>query len=90
MNISRQEQRVLHVLAQGGEIRLQRIDNQIVDVDCFNRYGLRFSDCTLSVFRKLKRRGLISSIDGRPYQITRLGREAVRPQLDNRAPARSR
>ncbi len=85
MNISKREQRVLHVLAQGGMIRFERADNgRVTVVDCFNRDGFRLADCTLETFRRLRRRRLIRSQSGKPYQITRRGLEAVRAQLDNR------
>lgn len=84
MNISRTEQRVLHVLAQGGHIRLERADSHIVAVTCFTRDGYVLSDCTLPLFRKLKRRRLIESRDGSPYHISFFGRQSVRSQLDNR------
>lgn len=84
MNISKLEQRVLHVLAQGGLIKHTREDNRIVEVDCYNRDGHRLADCTIGLFQRLKRRGLITSINGQPYRISRFGLDCVRAQLDNR------
>ena len=85
MNVSKYEQRVLHALAQGGVVRpLRDADGRIVAADCLTRDGFRLADCTLGLFRRLKRRGLIASMDGQPYRITRLGLLAVRAQLDNR------
>jgi uncharacterized protein YjhX (UPF0386 family) len=85
LNISKLEQRVLHALAQGGHIRHRREDpsKRIVEVDCFNRDGLRLADCSLPLFARLKRRGLIASQGGGPYRISRAGLAAVRGQLDN-------
>lgn len=85
MNVSKHEQRVLHVLAQGGMIRYRRdAHGKIVEVDCFNRDGFRLADCHLSVFERLRRRRLIRSLNGQPYRIARDGLAAVRAQLDNR------
>lgn len=85
MNVSKYEQRVLHALAQGGHIAYEKDDKgKIVEILCVNREGWVLSDCTLAIFRKLRRRGLIASRGSRPYQITRDGLAAVRSQLDNR------
>lgn len=84
LNISKLEQRVLHCLAQGGRIQHTWQQNRVVEVDCWSRDGYRLMDCTLALFRKLKRRGLIESRDGGPYRISRLGLSSVRAQLDNR------
>ncbi|EAQ28134.1 hypothetical protein NAP1_11083 [Erythrobacter sp. NAP1] len=85
MNISKHEQRVLHVLAQGGLIRFERDHRgKVTGVDCYNRDGFRLADCSLPVFERLRKRRLIRSRSGKPYRITREGLLAVRAQLDNR------
>lgn len=94
MNISRTEQRVLHVLAQGGRIvpRREMTDAisttprkpRIVEATCFTRDGHVLADCTLPLFNRLRRRRLIFSIGGAPYRISREGLAVVRAQLDNR------
>jgi uncharacterized protein YjhX (UPF0386 family) len=85
MNISRGEQRVLHVLAQGGHIRHHRGDDgRIHHVDCFTHEGYVLTNRTLELFASLRRKRMIESRQGRPYRISRQGRLAVRSQADNR------
>ena len=85
MNISKYEQRTLHALAQGGAIHVVKDDRgKVAAVNCATREGWRLGDCTLAVFKKLKKRGFIASRESLPYRITRDGLIAVRAQLDNR------
>jgi uncharacterized protein YjhX (UPF0386 family) len=85
MDISRDEQRVLHALAQGGIIAPRKNANgRIIDVECFNRDGWQLTQCSLLLFKKLKRKRAIASADGQPYHITRRGLELVRSEFDNR------
>lgn len=85
MNISRKEQRALHVLALGGAIRHERCPHHKVRaVHCITRDGLILGDFDLATFRMLRRKRLIESHGGRPYAISRRGRLAVRAQPDNK------
>ncbi len=85
MNISKYEQRTLHVLAQGGCIRHTRTeDGHISTIRCITRDGHVLTDCTLAIFQKLRRRHLIASHNGEPYRINQAGLAAVRSQPDNR------
>ncbi len=85
MNISKLEQRALHVLAQGGHIRHERDDKgRIAEITCFTRDGYGLADCTVAIFKKLKSKRLIESKNGGPYHISYKGRLAVRSQVDNR------
>lgn len=84
MNISKHEQRVLHVLAQGGAIHFERGTNgKVLDAQCFTRDGYALADFSMELFARLRRRRLIQSHNGRPYRATRLGMSSVRSQLDN-------
>ena len=84
MNISRPEQRALHVLALGGRILHERNDGpRITSVTCVTREGMVLADFDLSVFHRLRRKRLIESRSGSPYRISKRGRASVRAQLDN-------
>ncbi|WP_321364921.1 YjhX family toxin [uncultured Celeribacter sp.] len=84
MNISRSEQRVLHVLALGGRILHERGEGpKVTSIICVTREGSVLSDCTMSVFIRLRKKRLIESRSGSPYCISKRGRLSVRAQLDN-------
>jgi len=85
MDISREEQRVLHLLAQGGVIEpIKNARGRIEKVACINRDGFMYPQLDMSLFKKLKRRHTIASHEGGPYRITRRGLELVRSEVDNR------
>jgi uncharacterized protein YjhX (UPF0386 family) len=89
LNISKPQQRALHALAQGARIELLRDHHgRLIGVDCITRDGWRLSDCTLAVFKALKKRRFIASSGGGPYRITRDGAVNLRAQGDNRVTAR--
>jgi len=84
MNISRNEQRALHVLALGGHILHERDKGpKITAVLCVTREGMILADCDLTVFNRLRSKRLIESRSGSPYRLSKLGRASVRAQLDN-------
>ncbi|MFU8863262.1 MAG: YjhX family toxin [Rhodobacterales bacterium] len=84
MNISRNEQRALHVLALGGRILHERENGpKITSVICVTREGMILADLDMTIFNKLRRKRLIESRSGGPYQISKRGRLSVRAQLDN-------
>lgn len=84
MDITRAEQRILHLLAQGGWIEHIHSKSKIAEVRCFSRDGWLYPGLELELFRKLKRLKAISSSKGQPYRITGRGLVLVRSQLDNR------
>lgn len=84
MNISRNEQRALHVLALGGLILHERQDGpKVTSVTCVTREGMILSDFDLTLFHRLRRKRLIESHSGNPYRISKRGRVSVRAQPDN-------
>ncbi len=85
MDISKAEQRVLHLLAQGGRILPEKDEKgRIFKTMTVTRDGWYWHGCSLLLFRKLKRRRYIASSNSGPYQITELGLKRVRSQLNNR------
>ncbi|KQV82727.1 YjhX family toxin [Rhizobium sp. Root1220] len=85
MDISRTEQRILHLLAQGGRIEIERDDRKKIEaVSCFTRDGWVYPGFDIELFRKLKRLRAIKKSTGQPYRITEHGLRLVRSQLDNR------
>ncbi|WP_377295468.1 YjhX family toxin [Rhizobium sp. SGZ-381] len=84
MDISRAEQRILHLLAQGGRIDLIRNDNRKIEaLRLITREGWVFYGLDLETFRKLKHKKAVSSRNGQPYRITERGLFLVRAQQDN-------
>lgn len=85
MDISRAEQRILHLLAQGGRIEISRSKTKKIETaNCYTRDGWLYPGFGIELFRKLKQLKAITSSSGQPYRITERGLRLVRAQLDNR------
>ena len=85
MDISKDEQRVLHALAKGGRLTAHKTSSgRVLAVELITREGWEMPAVGARIFRKLKAKRAIASKDGRPYRITRRGLELVRSQPDNR------
>ncbi|MBO6892306.1 MAG: YjhX family toxin [Roseibium sp.] len=85
MDISKAEQRVLHLLAQGGYILVEKDETgRIINQETVTRDGWYWAGCSQQLFQKLKYKRLISSKNSGPYRITQLGLRRVRSQLDSR------
>ena len=85
MDISRAEQRILHLLAQGGRIEISRSETKKIETaNCYTRDGWLYPGFGIELFRKLKQLKAIKSSSGQPYRITERGLRLVRAQLDNK------
>ena len=80
MDISRTEQRILHLLAQGGRIEIEKNQKKrIASVKCLTRDGWHYPGVDLGLFRKLKRKKAVSSSGGGPYRIPGAGSNSSVP-----------
>lgn len=85
MNISKDEQRVLHALAQGGVVLVKKdCRNKVFEINCVTREGWTLESCRHDIFVKLRSRRFIRSRNGGPYRITREGLVAVRAEFNQR------
>ncbi len=85
MKISKHDQRVLHVSAQGGAIHFGRMTNgENRDICCFARDGHVLAGCSSKLFDSLNKRRLTKSEIGHPYRAKRLGVCSENSLCDNR------
>ena len=76
MDISKDEQRVLHALAKGGRLQAVKTSSgRILDVELITREGWAMPGVTARLFRKLKSKRAIASRQGPalPDNETRTG-----------------
>jgi uncharacterized protein YjhX (UPF0386 family) len=74
MDISRDEQRVLHTLAQGGNIHaLKDTKGKIIAIECYNRDGWLMNHCNMFLFRKLRNKKAIASSEDAPTRSPAAG-----------------
>ncbi|MDX1738025.1 MAG: YjhX family toxin, partial [Alphaproteobacteria bacterium] len=67
MNLSKHEQRVLHILAQGGEIHFDRLANgKLGEIICYTREGYVWAACDTMLLRRLIQRRFVKSRSGKP------------------------
>lgn len=85
MNISKDERRALHMLAQGGRVRLDHAPNgRLKAVECLTHDGAILTACPLEITVRLRRKRLIESRNSAPCRISDKGRRSVRARADNR------
>ncbi len=74
MNISRQERRILQMLAQGGYIQLERdARKKLISASFISREGWHMSDADAQCWKKLRARRLIQTHGQGIYRISRSG-----------------
>lgn len=84
MNLSRQEQRTLHVLAKVAGSRTFAMHQAASLLLNATAAKGSCSATARSPFSKTQNQKLIKSVNGQPYRINTTGLNNVRAQLDNR------
>lgn len=85
MNVSKHDQRFLHILALGGAIHhIRNEGSKVQEVTCYTREGHILTGFTIEDFKRLKNKGLVSSKNGKPYRITTIGAGSARSKMNQR------